>query len=89
MGLFKRRPQTEGDNRMTIPMKVEINCATGTVAEVPLNDDELAQLEKDRQAAEAARAEREAEEAAKAAIKANAEAKLAALGLTADEIAAL
>lgn len=74
---------------MTIPTKVEINCATGVISEVPLSDAELAQLEADRQAAEAARAEREAEEAAKAAAKAAAEAKLAALGLTADEIAAL
>ena len=74
---------------MTIPTKVEINCETGVISEVPLNDAELAQLEIDRQAAEAAKAEREAEEAAKVAAKAAAEAKLAALGLTADEIAAL
>ena len=91
MGLFKRSTsnQTVGDNRMTIPTKVEINCETGVISEVPLNDAELAQLEIDRQAAEAAKAEREAEEAAKAAAKAAAEAKLAALGLSADEIAAL
>ena len=74
---------------MTIPTKVEINCETGVISEVPLNDAELAQLEIDRQAAEAAKAERETEEAAKAAAKAAAEAKLAALGLSADEIAAL
>ena len=74
---------------MTIPMKVEINCSTGAVAEVPLNDQELAQLEIDRQNAEAAKAAQETEEAAKAAAKAAAEAKLAKLGLTAEEIAAL
>lgn len=74
---------------MTIPMKVEINCETGVISEVPLNDAELAQLEIDRQAAEIAKAEREAEEAAKAEAKAAAEAKLAALGLSADDIAAL
>ena len=74
---------------MTIPTKVEINCETGVISEVPLNDAELAQLEIDRQAAETAKAERETEEAAKAAAKAAAEAKLAALGLSADEIAAL
>ena len=74
---------------MTIPTKVEINCATGVISEVPLNDQELAQLEADRQAAETARAEREAAEAAAAEVKANAEAKLAALGLTAEEIKAL
>jgi hypothetical protein len=90
MGLFKRSTsnQTVGDNRM-IPTKVEINCETGVISEVPLNDAELAQLEIDRQAAEIAKAEREAAEAAAADAKASAEAKLAALGLSADEIAAL
>ena len=74
---------------MTIPTKVEINCATGVISEVPLNDAELAQLEADRQAAEAAKAERDAAEAAAAEAKASAESKLAAIGLTAEEIAAL
>ena len=74
---------------MTIPTKVEINCETGVISEVPLNDAELAQLEADRQAAEAAKAERDAAEAAAADAKASAEAKLAALGLSADEIKAL
>lgn len=74
---------------MTIPMKVEINCATGSISEVPLNDAELAQLELDRQAAEAAKAEKDAADAAAAEIKASAEAKLAALGLSAEEIKAL
>jgi len=74
---------------MTIPTKVEINCATGVISEVPLSDAELAQLEVDRQAAEAAKAERDAAEAAAADAKASANAKLAALGLTADEISAL
>ena len=74
---------------MTIPTKVEINCATGVISEVPLSDAELAQLEVDRQAAEAAKAERDAAEAAAADAKASANAKLTALGLTADEISAL
>ena len=74
---------------MTIPTKVEINCETGVISEVPLNDAELAQLEADRQAAETAKAERAAAEAAAADAKASANAKLAALGLTADEISAL
>ena len=74
---------------MAIPTKVEINCETGVISEVPLSDAELAQLEIDRQAAEAAKAERDAAEAAKAAAKSAAEAKLAALGLTPEEIAAL
>jgi hypothetical protein len=74
---------------MTIPTKVEINCETGVISEVPLSDAELAQLEVDRAAAEIAKAERDAADAAKAEAKATAEAKLAVLGLTADEIAAL
>ena len=57
------------------PTAIEVNCATGEVVERPLTAEEIAQ--------------REAEEAAKAEAKAAAEAKLAALGLTADEIAAL
>jgi hypothetical protein len=74
---------------MTIPMKVEINCETGAISEVPLNDQELAQLEIDRQAAEVAKAEKDAVDAAAAQAKASAESKLATLGLTAEEIAAL
>ena len=74
---------------MTIPMKVEINCETGAISEVPLNDQELAQLEADRQAAEVAKAEKDAADAAAAQAKASAESKLATLGLTAEEIAAL
>ena len=74
---------------MTVPTKVEVNCATGVVTEVPLSDAEIAQLEADRVAFQAQKAQRDAEEAAKAAAVASAEAKLAALGLTADEIAAI
>lgn len=59
------------------------------VQSIPLTDEELAQRELDRIAAEEAQAVREAEEQAKAEAKASAEAKLAALGLTAEEIAAL
>jgi hypothetical protein len=70
-------------------MKVEINCETGAISEVPLNDQELAQLELDRQAAEAAKVEKDAADAAEAAAKASAESKLTAIGLTAEEIAAL
>ena len=74
---------------MTIPMKVEINCETGAITERPLNDEELAQLELDRQAAEVAKAEKDAVDAAEAQAKASAESKLTAIGLTAEEIAAL
>jgi hypothetical protein len=74
---------------MTRPTRLEINCETGEETVIELTDAEIAQMEADRIAFEAEKAAREAEEAAKAEAKAAAEAKLAALGLTAEEIAAL
>ena len=68
---------------------IEVNCETGVVTERPLTAEEIAQREADAAAFAAQQAEREAAEAAAAEAKASAEAKLAALGLTADEIAAL
>ena len=72
-----------------MPTKLIINCETGEQTEVELTAEEIAQREADAVKAEADRAAREAEEAAKAAAKASAEAKLSALGLTAEEVAAL
>jgi hypothetical protein len=74
---------------MTILTKIIVDCTDGTEQVVPLTADEIAQLEADRVAAEAARAEQEAADQAKAAAKASAEAKLAGLGLTVEEVAAL
>ena len=74
---------------MTKPTKLIVDCSTGEQTVVELTDEEIAQLEADRIAAEAQRAEQEATEAAKAQAKASAEAKLTSLGLTAEEIAAL
>jgi hypothetical protein len=71
------------------PMKVIVDCATGESTTVPLTTEELAQRETDRLAYEAQEATRLAAEEAKEAAKASANAKLAALGLTADEIAAI
>ena len=68
---------------------IEVNCTTGEVIERPLTAEELAQREADAAAAAVAQAEREATEAAALAAKESAQAKLAALGLTAEEIAAL
>jgi len=51
--------------------------------------EEVAQREADIAAAEAQRVAEEEAEAARAAARASAEAKLAALGLTADEVAAV
>jgi len=69
--------------------KLVVDCSTGIATEVPLTTEELAQRETDRLAWEAQEAERLAAEEAKEALKASANAKLAALGLTADEIAAI
>jgi hypothetical protein len=71
------------------PMKVIVDCATGESTTVPLTAEELAQRETDRLAWEAKEAEELATKQAKEAAVASANAKLAALGLTADEIAAI
>jgi hypothetical protein len=71
------------------PTKLVIDCSTGEQTIVPLTTEELAQRETDRLAYEAQEADRLAAEAEQEALKASANAKLAALGLTADEIAAL
>ena len=69
--------------------KVIVDCSTGEQTVVPLTAEEIAELEAAAAQAEQERLAAEAEAAAKAAAKAAAEAKLAALGLTPDEIAAL
>jgi hypothetical protein len=74
---------------MPNPTKVIVDCSTGVTTEVELTDEEVAQREADAAAYAAQKAEQDAAEAAKAAAKASGEAKLAALGLTAEEIAAL
>ena len=71
------------------PTRVEVNCETGEQTIIELTDAEIAAMEEARVAFEAEQA-KAAEEAAKVeAAKQAAQAKLAALGLTADEIAAL
>lgn len=70
-------------------MVTEINCETGVITERPMTDAELAQRKLDAQAAAARQAEEDAAKAAAEAAKAAAHAKLSALGLTAEEIAAL
>jgi len=74
---------------MPNPTKLIVDCSTGVTTEVELTDEEVAQREADAAAFAEIKAAEEAAEAAKAAAKASAEAKLAALGLTAEEIAAL
>lgn len=74
---------------MSKPTKLIVDCSTGIQTEVELTEEEIAQMETDRQAFEAEQAARTAEEEAKAATKASALAKLAALGLTEDEAKAI
>ena len=74
---------------MTTPTAIEVNCETGVVTERPLTAEEISQREADAAAFAAEQAAKEEAEAAVAAAKASAETKLAALGLSADEIAAL
>ena len=72
-----------------MPTKLIVDCSTGVTTEVELTDEEVAQREADAAAFAIEQAEREATAAAKAAAKASAEAKLASLGLTPEEVAAL
>jgi hypothetical protein len=74
---------------MANPTRIEINCTTGEESIIELTDAEIAQMEADAQAAEARKAEEDAAAQVAADAKASAQAKLAALGLTAEEIAAL
>jgi hypothetical protein len=69
--------------------KLIVDCSTGITTEVELTAEEIAQREVDAAAYAVELAEREAEATAKAEAKASAVAKLAALGLTEGEVAAL
>jgi hypothetical protein len=74
---------------MTTPTKIIVDCSTGEETILPLTAEEIAAQEEAAAQAEANRLAAETEEAAVAAAKEAAHAKLAALGLSADEIAAL
>jgi hypothetical protein len=71
------------------PTKIIVNCETGVVAEVPLTGEEIAQREADAQAFAEQKALQDAAVAAEEAARESAKAKLATLGLTPEEIAAL
>jgi hypothetical protein len=77
------------NERKTMPTKLIVDCSTGITTEVELTAEEIA--EREAMAAEYAvqKAQEDAAKAAAEAAKASAQSKLAALGLTADEIAAL
>ena len=71
---------------MTNPTRIEINCETGVESVIELTDAEIAQMEADRVAAEARKAEEDAAAQAVADLKASAKAKLiAGQPLTAEE----
>lgn len=74
---------------MTKPTKIVVDCQTNETLEIELTDEEIEQLEKDREEAEARRVAQEAEAQAKAEAKASALAKLAELGLTEEEAKAI
>jgi len=69
--------------------KLIVDLAKGTQTYVDLTPEEIEQRAVDAQAAAIEKAERDAVDAAKADAKLTAQAKLAALGLTGAEIAAL
>jgi hypothetical protein len=75
-----------------IPQKVVIDLSKPKGQResiIPLTEDEIAQRELDAIQAAEEQAQREAEDQAKADAKAAAQSKLAALGLTPEEIAAI
>lgn len=74
---------------MDRPTRVEVNCTTGVTSIIELTDAEIAQMEADAAANAVAQAERDAAQAAVEAARASANEKLAGLGLTTEEIAAL
>lgn len=74
---------------MTRPTRVEINCTTGVETIIELTDEEIAEGVRAAEAWAVKQAEQAAVEAAYASAKASAQVKLAGLGLTAEEIAAL
>lgn len=72
-----------------MPTVIEVDCSTGISTEREMTAEEVANMEAMQAAQAAAAHEAEVEAAAVAEAKASAEAKLTALGLTAEEIAAL
>ena len=74
----------------TRPTRIEINCETGIESIIELTDAEIAQMEADRVAAEARKAEEDAAAQALANLKASARAKLVSgTPLTPEEAATL
>jgi len=75
---------------MANPTRIEINCETGVESIIELTDAEVAQMEADRQTAEARKAEEDAAAQALTDLKMSARAKLVAgTPLTTEEAATL
>lgn len=69
--------------------KLVVDCATGKQEYIALTPAEIAERDQETAAFAAEQEKRQAEEEAKAAAKASAQAKFEALGLSAEEIAAI
>ena len=76
------RTLNKGEEMSDTPTKVVVDCSTGITEVIPLTEQEIAELEIARQAAEDQRQAAEAEAAAKAEKR---QEILDRLGLTADE----
>jgi regulator of protease activity HflC (stomatin/prohibitin superfamily) len=70
-------------------IKTEYSAITGETVEVVLSDEEIAEILKEQAEAQAEKEAKQAEAETKAQAKATAEGKLAALGLTTDDLRAL
>jgi hypothetical protein len=80
--------KTVKDNKMTLKITIA-DALTDEVIEREMNEKELAQYEADTVKREAREKVKAIAEADKVAAKASAQAKLAALGLTPDEVTAI
>jgi hypothetical protein len=74
---------------MDKPTKIVTNCSTGVTEIIELTDEEIAVAQAEAAAYAVRQAELDLLAEAKAVAKESAQTKLAALGLTAEEIAAL
>ena len=89
MALFRRNTRNNPGGITMADKKLIVDLAKGTQEYVDLTPEEIEQRAVDAQTAAIEKAERDAADQAKADAKLSAQAKLAALGLTGEEVAAL
>jgi hypothetical protein len=89
MALFRRFTRSNSGGIEMADKKLIVDLATGTQQYVDLTPEEIEQRAVDAQNAAIEKAEQDAVAQAKADAKLTAQAKLAALGLTGEEVAAL